>query len=178
MNIDKKEFILNNISMLDVLNKYGIKTKRTMFSCPFHGVDKTPSAKAYKNTYFCFSCGQKGDLIQFVEDYFNISFKEAVEKINQDFNLNLTSDYKISKQKLEEIQKQKDLKKYKEIYINKRMIQACNVYITYDRLLKKLEKNINNENWEDNTLAIIYLQDKLYKIDIYMDKLEKERLEL
>ena len=103
MNVDKKEFILDNISMLDVLNKYGIKTKRTMFSCPFHGVDKNPSAKAYKNTYFCFSCGQKGDLIQFVEDYFNISFKEAVEKINQDFNLNLTNDYKISKKKLKEI---------------------------------------------------------------------------
>lgn len=37
----------------------------------------------------CFSCNRTGDLISFVEQLFNISFKEAMEKINQDFNLKL-----------------------------------------------------------------------------------------
>ena len=52
-----KEEILNILNMKDILNKYGIKQKGYMFHCPLHGLDKNPSAKCYKKTYYCFSCG-------------------------------------------------------------------------------------------------------------------------
>lgn len=174
--MDKKEFILNNISMIDILNKCGIRTKRSMFSCPFHGADKTPSAKAYKNSYYCFACGHTGDLIQFVQDYFNLTFLEAIEKINFDFNLNLSENKKIDKNKLNQIKKQKELKEQREKYINTQMVKACNIYIIYNKLLKNFKKNINIDNWEDNTLAILYLRDKLNKLDLYMENLQNKRL--
>ena len=54
----KKDIILHNINMADVLKEYGIKRTRGMFCCPFHN-DKTPSAKCYKKTYYCFACGER-----------------------------------------------------------------------------------------------------------------------
>lgn len=57
MNI-AKDVILNNITMRDVLDKYNIKNYNGKFCCPFHN-DKHPSAKAYKNNYFCFTCNKR-----------------------------------------------------------------------------------------------------------------------
>lgn len=54
----KKNIILDNLTMKEVLDKYGIKTIRNSFCCPFHN-DKTPSAKCYAKTYYCFACGER-----------------------------------------------------------------------------------------------------------------------
>lgn len=53
-----KEQILSYLNMKDILNKYNIKQNRNQFCCPFHGVDKHPSAKAYDKTFYCFNCGK------------------------------------------------------------------------------------------------------------------------
>ena len=50
-----KDFILENVTMKDVLDIYNIKLLRNYFCCPFHN-DRTPSAKAYKNSFYCFAC--------------------------------------------------------------------------------------------------------------------------
>ena len=49
-----KDEILNILNMQDILDKYGIKQKGYMFHCPLHGIDKNPSAKCYKKSYYCF----------------------------------------------------------------------------------------------------------------------------
>jgi predicted P-loop ATPase len=50
--------------------------------CPFHG-DKNPSMSVVprKGFFFCHSCGASGDVISFVRQMENCSFKEAVEKL-------------------------------------------------------------------------------------------------
>lgn len=53
-----KEIILANIKMKDILDKYNIKTFNSVYCCPFHN-DKTPSAKAYINSYYCFACNKR-----------------------------------------------------------------------------------------------------------------------
>src|SRR5215813_539669 len=52
--------------------------------CPFHK-EKTPSfsVHATKQFYYCFGCGEKGDLFKFVQKIENISFPEAVRAIAQ-----------------------------------------------------------------------------------------------
>lgn len=57
--IEIKDMILENLYMIDVLTRYNIKVSKKMFCCPFHN-DKTPSAKVYEKTYFCFACGRRG----------------------------------------------------------------------------------------------------------------------
>jgi DNA primase len=52
--------------------------------CPFHK-EKTPSfsVHATKQFYYCFGCGEKGDVFKFVQKIENITFPEAVRVVAQ-----------------------------------------------------------------------------------------------
>ena len=56
-----RDEILTYVTMENVLDKYGIEHRNSMFSCPFHGEDKHPSAKAYINSFCCFSCNTRSE---------------------------------------------------------------------------------------------------------------------
>ena len=56
-----------------------------MACCPFHD-DKNPSMKVDQR-FHCFGCGADGDVIDFTAKLFNLSPKEAAEKLAQDFGL-------------------------------------------------------------------------------------------
>lgn len=174
-----KEEILNILDMKDILNKYGIKQKGYMFHCPLHGVDKNPSAKIYKKTYYCFCCGNNGDLIDFVSKYFNLNFQESMEKINFDFNLGLKTRGRINKKRLFELQKEQEIKKkqeeYKKQIITKKLIKASNHYRIYSKFIYNLNKEITKENWEEKVEVIAFLQEKLELLDLYMENLLKKK---
>jgi DNA primase catalytic core len=73
------------LSILTVLNHYGITPNRhNMLNCPFHD-DKNPSFHVYPktNTYHCFGCGVSGDQIQFIQDHEKITKHEAILKAKQ-----------------------------------------------------------------------------------------------
>lgn len=169
-----KEEILNILNMQDILNKYGIKIIKYMCHCPFHK-DNSPSMKIYEKSFYCFSCNRTGDLIEFVKQYFNLNFQEAMEKINFDFNLGLKTKGRISKKRLLEIQKEQELKnkqkEYKKKKINKKLIEASNHYRIYNHIINELKKQITKENWEEKVEAISFLQEKIELLDLYMDNL-------
>src|SRR5437879_3778895 len=52
--------------------------------CPFHK-EKTPSFRVHetKQYYYCFGCGEKGDVYSFVQKIENITFPEAVRTVAQ-----------------------------------------------------------------------------------------------
>jgi DNA primase len=52
--------------------------------CPFHK-EKTPSfsVHATKQFYYCFGCGEKGDVFKFVQKIENVTFPEAVRVVAQ-----------------------------------------------------------------------------------------------
>jgi DNA primase len=85
--------IIKSLSILTVLNHYGIKMNRNkMVCCPFHD-DKNPSMQVYveTNTVFCFSgnCkmnGKRIDTIQFIQDKEKISKHEAIKKAQSMIN--------------------------------------------------------------------------------------------
>lgn len=58
--------------------------------CPFHS-EKTPSfmVNEEKQIFNCFGCGEKGDVIKFVESYYKIPFMEAVEKICNEYGIKM-----------------------------------------------------------------------------------------
>lgn len=168
-----KDIILENIKMIDILNKYGIKNKQNMFSCPFHGEDKNPSAKAYKYTFFCFTCQKTGDVIRFVQDYFNLSFYEAMQKINLDFNLGLDSNIKIDYNKLEKEKRKREqkqrLKKQKE---DKYMLLSEKYRLLQNKIFD-LKEQINILNWENKVYEISKLQEKLDMLEIELEEIFK-----
>ncbi len=81
---EKLNEIRNSVDIVDVISSYISlipKGKNLFGICPFHD-DNSPSMSVSKDKqiYKCFSCGAKGNVFKFIEDYENISFIEAVKK--------------------------------------------------------------------------------------------------
>ena len=80
------EAVKQSVSTKEAAEFYGIKVSRTgMACCSFHD-DKNPSMKVDQR-FHCFGCGADGDVIDFTAKLFNLSPKEAAEKLAQDFGL-------------------------------------------------------------------------------------------
>lgn len=114
--MDNINEIRNNIDIVDVISKYVplvARGKNYFGVCPFHD-DHSPSMSVSKDKqiYKCFSCGATGNVFNFVMDYENVSFPEAlnilsdltgisingvnVKSSNRDVNKNLYDIYDIS----------------------------------------------------------------------------------
>ena len=80
------EAVKLSVSTREAAELYGIKVRRNgMACCPFHD-DKNPSMKVDQR-FHCFGCGEDGDVIDFTAKLFDLSPKEAAEKLAQDFGL-------------------------------------------------------------------------------------------
>ena len=74
------EVVKQSVTTRQAAEHYGIHVGRNgMACCPFHN-DKTPSMKLDKR-FHCFGCGADGDVIDFIAKLFNLSPKEAAEKL-------------------------------------------------------------------------------------------------
>ncbi len=90
--------IKQRLSILQVLDHYGLKPNRNkMINCPFHD-DKTPSMQVYPetNTVFCFSgnCKMNGkamDTIEFIQQKEGITKHEAIKKAESLLNGSTTT---------------------------------------------------------------------------------------
>jgi DNA primase len=74
--------IKQKLSLASILKIYLVKPdKNNMVKCPFHE-DNTASLQVNleKNFYKCHACGKKGDQIQWVQDYGNLTKREALLK--------------------------------------------------------------------------------------------------
>ena len=76
-----------------VVERYGFEPNRAGFlRCPFHQGDDTASLKVYDEPgrgWHCFGCGKGGSVIDFVMELYGISFRQAVLRLNEDFDLGL-----------------------------------------------------------------------------------------
>ena len=72
------------VTAREAAEHYGLTVNsRGMALCPFHD-DHNPSMKLDER-FHCFGCGEDGDVIDFTAKYFNLSLKEAAEKLFADF---------------------------------------------------------------------------------------------
>lgn len=88
LDIRKKVDIKDVIASYIPLEKRG---KNYFAICPFHD-DHNPSmsVSSEKQIYTCFVCGASGNVFNFVMNYENISFVEAVKKVANMANVTLT----------------------------------------------------------------------------------------
>ena len=81
------EAVKQSVTVREAAQMYGIEVNRSgMACCPFHD-DKNPSMKLNEEYFYCFGCGATGDVIDFTARLYNLSPKEAAEKLSQDFGL-------------------------------------------------------------------------------------------
>lgn len=78
-----KEEIKESVSMKDILFQCGLQQpdRAGFICCPFHKGDREPSMKIYAKDYHCYGCGANGDIFTFLQEYCNITFKEAFESL-------------------------------------------------------------------------------------------------
>ena len=75
-------------SFEQILDRYGVKTRgagsKRMALCPFHP-DTRPSCSIHleRNVFYCFGCGAKGSVLDFVARIENVSIHEAAERIEE-----------------------------------------------------------------------------------------------
>jgi DNA primase len=85
--------VLSAANIVDVVSGYTSLRKRGATHtglCPFHQ-EKTPSftVSADKGLYYCFGCGEGGDVVRFLEKMENLSFSEAIEQLGGRFGVTL-----------------------------------------------------------------------------------------
>ncbi len=86
--------------IVDVIGSYINLNDKNKAICPFHQ-DHSPSFSVHpdKQIYKCFSCGESGNVITFVEKFLGITFQEAVKVLadKSGIKLNIKSPKKTTK---------------------------------------------------------------------------------
>ena len=81
------EIVKENVNLREAAELYGIDVNRYGKAlCPFHN-DRNPSLYVVDDHYYCFACGEHGDVIAFVGKLFQLSPYDAARKLMADFHL-------------------------------------------------------------------------------------------
>lgn len=176
--IDKSiiDEIKSKNDIVDVIGSYISLNDKNKALCPFHD-DHSPSFSVQKDKqiYKCFSCGESGNVITFVQKYNGITFTEALKMLadRAGIPLNVSATRKINTkyEKLYEINDTVN-KYFKANLLSNEGIKA--IKYLEDR---KISKDIINEfniglstsNKLSNILSKKYSYDELVKLDICKD---------
>ena len=81
------EIVKENVNLREAAELYGIDVNRYGKAlCSFHN-DRHPSLYVADDHYYCFACGEHGDVIDFVGRLFQLSPYDAARKLMADFHL-------------------------------------------------------------------------------------------
>ena len=79
--------VMYGVSCREAAERYGVSVNRQGKAlCPFHN-DRHPSLYVADDHYYCFACGERGDVIDFVGRLFQLSPYDAARKLMADFHL-------------------------------------------------------------------------------------------
>ena len=136
------EAVKQSITVREAAQMYGIEVNRSgMACCPFHD-DKNPSMKLNEEYFYCFGCGATGDVIDFTARLYNLSPKEAAEKLAQDFGLAYDSQ---APPRRRYVRQKSEAQKFKEDRDH-----AFRVLADYFHLLRKWETDYTPKTPEEN----------------------------
>ena len=81
--------------------------------CPFHN-EKTPSfvVSETKQIFTCFGCGATGDVLSFVEKYYQLDFMQAVEKLADEYGITVRRGFHKSENKEQAYQINREAAKF------------------------------------------------------------------
>lgn len=177
--------IKSALTAREVFEHYGIGVNRAGFcKCPFHG-ERTASLRVYdgKRGWYCFGCHKSGSVIDFVMWYFDIDFKDACAKLNDDFGLGLPigrtpSDEEERAAREAAYQRRQKRKRYElaKRQAEKVYNEACDKEAYYDKIISE---NENAETLSEEYIdAIKHIQTARYFTDCAREtlmRIEKER---
>lgn len=85
---------INGVAKIsDLLEEHGTKLRtpahEEQIHCPFHGADRSPSARHYPdtNSIHCFTCKKSWDPVRFVMEKRGLRFKEALDLLGRRYGV-------------------------------------------------------------------------------------------
>ena len=166
------EAVKQSVTVREAAQMYGIEVNRSgMACCPFHD-DKNPSMKLNEDYFYCFGCGATGDVIDFTARLYNLSPKEAAEKLAQDFGLAYNSQ---APPRRRYVRQESEMQKRKE---NRE--HSWRVLTDYYHLLRKWETDDSpktpDEEPNPRFLEAIQKKDYMgYLLDFLLDSSTEEQ---
>ena len=166
------EAVKQSITVREAAQMYGIEVNRSgMACCPFHD-DKNPSMKLNEEYFYCFGCGATGDVIDFTARLYNLSPKEAAEKLAQDFGLAYDSQ---APPRRRYVRQKTEAQKFKEDRDH-----AFRVLADYFHLLRKWETDYTPKTPEENPhprfMEAIQKKDYVgYLLDFFLENSPEEQ---
>ena len=166
------EVVKQSVTVREAAELYGIEVNRgDMACCPFHD-DRHPSLKLNEDYFYCFGCGATGDVIDFTARLYNLTAKEAAEKLAQDFGLAYDSKAPIRRNY---VRQKSDVQMRKE-----KREHAWRVLADYYHLLRKWETDYSprtpDEAPHPRFLEAVQKKDYMaYLLDTFLDSSTEER---
>lgn len=166
-NSDRREEIKSRVTIADVIRKYSPSSeiKKDVIRCPFHS-ERTASFRIYQrnNSFYCFGCGIGGDQINFVAKILDISYYDALKRVDEDFMLGVFSR-KISKSSLQKRIYERERKQFEEEKAKlKRQAEENKLINFFKELRNRFESESDNIKLKN---AIIFVESWLNgKMDI------------
>ena len=164
----KCEYIRENVSMRELLDKYGFQFSRKNFMCCCFHNEKTPSACISKDDrwYKCYGCGVSYNVIDFVANYEKCSRNQAISKIDEMFGLGFGRELTAQQKKeLKEAQKRNKLLKEQREQEKKDEQLACDKIVKRLRMWEQVQKfthptrgQIKTNTWELSDLFFYSLK--------------------
>ncbi len=173
--IDKSiiDEIKSKNDIVDVIGSYISLNDKNKALCPFHD-DHSPSFSVQKDKqiYKCFSCGESGNVITFVQKYNGITFTEALKMLadRAGIPLNVSTTRKINTkyEKLYEINDTVN-KYFKANLLSNEGIKAIKYLEDRDiskDIINEFNIGLSTSNKLSNILSKKYSYDELVKLDI------------
>ena len=165
------EIVKQSVTVREAAERYGIEVKRGgMACCPFHD-DKNPSMKLNEEYFYCFGCGATGDVIDLTSRLYNLSPKEAAEKLAQDFGLIYDSQAPPRRY----VRQKTEAQKFKESRDH-----AFRVLADYFHLLRKWETDYTPKTPEEHPhprfMEAIQKKDYVgYLLDFFLEESPEEQ---
>ena len=172
MSANVFETVKQSITIREAAERYGIEVGRnSMACCPFHD-DKNPSMKLNKDYFYCFGCGATGDVIGLTARLYNLSPKEAAEKLAQDFGLIYESQ---APPRRNYVRQKTEAQKFKESRDH-----AFRILADYFHLLRKWETNYTPktpvESMHPRFLEAVQQKDYIgYLLDSFLEDSPEEQ---
>ena len=165
------EVVKQSVTAREAAEHYGIAVGRGgMACCPFHD-DRHPSMKV-DTRFHCFGCGADGDVIDFTARLYDLSPKEAAEKLALDFGLAYDSQAPPRRRYVRQKTEAQKLKEKRE--------HGWRVLTDYYHLLRKWETDYSpktpDEDPHPRFVEAIQKKDYMgYLLDTFLDSSTEAR---
>ena len=166
------EVVKQSVTVREAAELYGIEVSRSgMACCPFHD-DRHPSLKLNEDYFYCFGCGATGDVIDFTARLYDLSPKEAAEKLAQDFGLAYDSKAPVRRNHVRQKSEAQARKENRE--------HAWRVLADYYHLLRKWETDYSprtpDEDPHPRFLEAVQKKEYMgYLLDTFLDSSTEEQ---